>query len=295
MTGEEGALASDVLLSVRNVGCRLTVYDGMYGTMTWNRTGDYCRRSQRATLFSSGQYMRIVFTTDSSRSRRGFSLSLQSTCGGHVSGARGELTSPGYPAHYPAHAACEWVVATRPATSIAFSFLDLDIAGGGAECAEDSLVLRNGARGTSPFLLLNPAQGDNQVPGRCLTALISPRLTLTLSERAPVRPPDAGAHQHLQQQSPGQVHLGWRGLRRGLPAALLGAHQRVRRLDPAKPGRARGRRPVARLPERAAHADGVYLGCGGAARGEDPHGHRQHRREAVTRVRSRASNTLAKI
>ena len=82
----------------------------MYGTMAWNRTGDYCRRSQRATLLSSGQYMRIVFTTDSSRSRRGFSLSLQATCGGHVSGARGELTSPGYPAHYPAHAACEWVV-----------------------------------------------------------------------------------------------------------------------------------------------------------------------------------------
>ena len=47
---------------------RLTVYDGMYGTMTWNKTGDFCRRSQRPVLYSSGQFMRIVFTTDSSRS-----------------------------------------------------------------------------------------------------------------------------------------------------------------------------------------------------------------------------------
>ena len=47
---------------------RLTVYDGMYGTMTWNKTGDFCRRSQRPVLHSSGQFMRIVFTTDSSRS-----------------------------------------------------------------------------------------------------------------------------------------------------------------------------------------------------------------------------------
>ena len=46
---------------------RLTVYDGMYGSMAWNKTGDFCRRSQRPVLFSSGQFLRIVFTTDSSR------------------------------------------------------------------------------------------------------------------------------------------------------------------------------------------------------------------------------------
>ena len=45
----------------------MTVYDGMYGSMTWNKTGDFCRRSQRPVLYSSGQFMRIVFTTDSSR------------------------------------------------------------------------------------------------------------------------------------------------------------------------------------------------------------------------------------
>ena len=146
-------------------GCpydRLTVFDGMYGTQNWNKTGDYCRRTQRYTLYSSGANMRIVFRTDSSRTRSGFSLSLQSTCGGYLTSSRGYLTSPGYPGQYPANAECDWVVRMRPATQIQFQFIDLDIVSDGTDCAQDYLILRNGERTTSPFFLLNPSQGDNQ-------------------------------------------------------------------------------------------------------------------------------------
>ena len=92
---------------------RLTVFDGMYGTQQWNKTGDYCRRTQRFTIISSGQFMKIAFKTDSSRTRQGFVLSLQSICGGYVSSPRGYLSSPGYPAQYPADTNCDWVIMSR--------------------------------------------------------------------------------------------------------------------------------------------------------------------------------------
>lgn len=146
-------------------GCpydRLTVYDGMFGTQNWNKTGDYCRRNQRFTLHSSGSYMKIVFTTDSSISKSGFFLRLKSVCGGYVSSPRGYLTSPGYPSHYPNNTQCNWVLRMRPATMMQFQFTDLDIAGGDTECSQDSIVLRNGERRTSPLFLLNPSQTEGQ-------------------------------------------------------------------------------------------------------------------------------------
>ena len=91
-------------------------------------------------------------------------MTLQSTCGGYVSSTRGLLTSPGYPGPYPPDTECEWVVRLRPATMVTFSFLDLDIgAESDTECGGDYLVIRNGERASSPFFLINPRQGNNQV------------------------------------------------------------------------------------------------------------------------------------
>ena len=107
------------------------------------------------------------------RTRTGFSLSLRSVCGGYVTSSRGYLTSPGYPQPYPASTECLWVVTMSPATLIQFQFTDLDIAGDN-ECGGDHMVLRNGARSSSPLFLINPSQGDsgqnghlcgNQMPG----------------------------------------------------------------------------------------------------------------------------------
>ena len=91
-------------------------------------------------------------------------MTLQSTCGGYVSSTRGLLTSPGYPGNYPADTECEWVVRMRPATMITFNFIDLDIgAESDTECSQDYLVIRNGESASSPFFLINPRQGNNQV------------------------------------------------------------------------------------------------------------------------------------
>ena len=91
-------------------------------------------------------------------------MTLQSTCGGYVSSTRGVLTSPGYPSNYPGDTECEWVIRMRPATMITFSFIDLDIgAESDTECSQDYLVIRNGESASSPFFLINPRQGNNQV------------------------------------------------------------------------------------------------------------------------------------
>ena len=157
----------------------MTVYDGMYGTQNWNKTGDYCKRNQRYTLHSSGSYMKIVFTSDGSVSRGGIYLSLRSVCGGYISSPRGVLTSPGFPADYPNNTECRWVLRMRPATMMQFQFTELDVAGGDTECSQDSLVLRNGERRTSPLFLLNPGQGDGQNGHLCGNQI--PPLTNTSS------------------------------------------------------------------------------------------------------------------
>ena len=142
---------------------RLSVYDGMYGTERWNKTGDYCSRRDTRILVSSGQVMAATFRTDHSISNRGFQVALRAICGGYITGVgRGEVTSPGYPESYPANSNCQWVVRTGPAKTLEFQFTLLDVPSSGTECGEDYLVLRNGGRTTSPLFLLNPGQGANQ-------------------------------------------------------------------------------------------------------------------------------------
>ena len=141
---------------------RLTIYDGMYGTENWNKTGDYCRRSQTQTLFSTGSMMKVVFKTDRSQVRRGFVIRVKAVCGGYITSPRGYLTSPNYPQNYPNNSNCQWVVRMRPATTLQFQFVYMDLPNSNTECSEDYLIMRNGERPTSPFFLINPSQGPNQ-------------------------------------------------------------------------------------------------------------------------------------
>ena len=142
---------------------RLTVYDGMYGTERWNKTGDYCSRRDTRVLFSSGSVMKAVFKTDHSISSRGFQASLRAVCGGYIPGVgSGVITSPGYPHHYPPNSDCQWVVRTSPAKTLEFIFTSLDVSSVGTECSEDYIILRNGGRPTSPLFLINPSQAAEQ-------------------------------------------------------------------------------------------------------------------------------------
>jgi hypothetical protein len=150
----------------------------MFGTEQWNKTGDYCQRSDTRVLLSSGPVMKAVFRSDHSIPSRGFRVALRALCGGYVSGmSRGVITSPGDPGNYPANTHCQWVVRTGPAKTLEFMFTVLDVPSLAAECAEDYLVLRNGGRPTSPLFLINPGQPDGQNGHLCGSTLPGRRNT----------------------------------------------------------------------------------------------------------------------
>ena len=159
---------------------RLTVYDGLYGTEQWNKTGDYCSRRQTRVLLSSGPVMKAVFKTDHSITNRGFQVALRALCGGFISvdgRGSGSISSPGSPDNYPPNSHCQWVIRTGPAKALEFQFTVLDVPSTSSECAEDYLVLRNGGRSTSPLFLMNPGQGEAQNGHLCGSTLPAKKST----------------------------------------------------------------------------------------------------------------------
>ena len=159
---------------------RLTVFDGMYGTERWNKTGDYCSRRDTRVILSSGSFLKATFKTDHSINRSGFQVALRALCGGYVSATgrgSGTIASPGDPETYPANAHCQWIVRTGPAKTLQFQFSVLEVPSSGSECAEDYLVLRNGGRPTSPLFLINPNQNEAQNGHLCGNTLPAQQTT----------------------------------------------------------------------------------------------------------------------
>ena len=48
-------------------------------------------------------------------------------CGGEVTGAEGEIRSPGYPHGYAAERRCEWLIIAPPGKRIKLEFLEFDV------------------------------------------------------------------------------------------------------------------------------------------------------------------------
>ena len=70
-----------------------------------------------------------------------------------------------------------YVLQARNGRKIQFEFSNLDIKSSDAQCGQDYLMLRNGASASSPFLLVNQAQGEHQNGRLCLNTLPSTRNT----------------------------------------------------------------------------------------------------------------------
>ncbi|XP_030375580.1 cubilin homolog [Scaptodrosophila lebanonensis] len=89
---------------------------------------------------------------------------VENSCGGNITSARGTLTSPNYPGTYPSNIECIWWLETRQGNALELNFEALDIVSS-AHCNEDFLELRIGEGG--PLLGL---YCDNEVPASSLTA-----------------------------------------------------------------------------------------------------------------------------
>ncbi|CAB4054630.1 CD109 [Lepeophtheirus salmonis] len=153
----------------------VTIYDGMYGTQEWNRTGRFCKRGQIGrVLYSTGSYMKIQFKTDSSRTRQGFVVMASSVCGGYSRLREGIIQSPRYPESYPRDLDCTWRIHVRPGRTIQVEFEDIDILSSDSSCPDnDYLTLRNGESNLSPLILINNNQGNSQNGRICGSTLPS--------------------------------------------------------------------------------------------------------------------------
>ncbi|XP_071514687.1 cubilin-like [Panulirus ornatus] len=131
---------------------RIMVYDGVEGTRNWLLNETLCLRGQWRHFTSSGRFLKIRFSTDSSVTRNGFTVYAHAMCGGYLLDTEGVITSPYYPNNYPSNADCHWIIKVSLGKTIRLEFDDFKVLNTTPTCGGDYLVIRNGGSESSPFL-----------------------------------------------------------------------------------------------------------------------------------------------
>ncbi|EGW02057.1 Cubilin [Cricetulus griseus] len=124
-----------------------------------------CGRDIPGPIRSTGEYMYIRFTSDSSITGAGFNASFHKSCGGYLHADRGIITSPKYPDTYLPNLNCSWHVLVQSGLTIAVHFEQpFQIQNKDSSCSQgDYLVLRNGPDIHSPPL--GPSGGNGRFCG----------------------------------------------------------------------------------------------------------------------------------
>ncbi|XP_037693302.1 cubilin [Choloepus didactylus] len=113
-----------------------------------------CGREVPGPIRSTGEYMLIRFTSDSSVTGAGFNASFHQGCGGYLHADRGVITSPGFPDAYPPNLNCSWHILVQSGLAVAVHFeRPFQIPNGDPSCSRgDRLELRNGPDASAPPL-----------------------------------------------------------------------------------------------------------------------------------------------
>ncbi|PNF23973.1 hypothetical protein B7P43_G09286 [Cryptotermes secundus] len=118
--------------------------------------GIYCGSTLPPVLTTTGNVMSIIFKTDYSASREGFSatyttLDSSRMCGGTYFTSKGILQSPNYPNNYPHNKDCQWIISVPTGQQIKLNVTDF-ILEGGSNCRYDYLEIRNGGSQMAPLI-----------------------------------------------------------------------------------------------------------------------------------------------
>ncbi|XP_021504160.1 cubilin isoform X2 [Meriones unguiculatus] len=121
--------------------------------------GRFCGVYTPSTLFTSDNEMFVQFISDNSNGGQGFKIRYEAksvACGGriyiHGADSDGYVTSPNYPANYPQHAECIWILEAPPGKSIQLQFEDQFNIEETPSCSSSYLELRDGAHSNAPVL-----------------------------------------------------------------------------------------------------------------------------------------------
>ncbi|XP_045117385.1 cubilin-like [Portunus trituberculatus] len=131
-----------------------TSINGLLKIRDINSTGDLLSSvcgspGEVASVRTSSNRAYVTFTSESNDGKKGFRIMFNSShevCGGLVSGAEGEIRSPGYPHGYAAQRLCEWLITAPPGKRIKLEFLDFDIQS--QYFCRDYMEIWNGGRGS---------------------------------------------------------------------------------------------------------------------------------------------------
>ncbi|XP_031795774.1 cubilin [Sarcophilus harrisii] len=120
-----------------------------------------CGREVPGPIRSSGEYLFIHFTSDSSVTGAGFNASFHKSCGGYLHASRGVITSPNYPEAYPPNLNCSWHVLVPSGLTIAVHFEHpFEIHNVDSSCIHgDYLMMKNGPDSSSPALGIREGNG----------------------------------------------------------------------------------------------------------------------------------------
>ncbi|XP_072020163.1 LOW QUALITY PROTEIN: cubilin-like [Amphiura filiformis] len=134
-------------------------YVAIYDNSTTSHDGDlgrYCGSTPPHTITTEGNLMTVVFHTDSSVAREGFtasyiSLDASTICGGQIYSDTGIITSPNFPQNYPHNRECVWTINADAGILVQFNFTSFSLEGGNG-CPFDYVEIRNGGFANSPLI-----------------------------------------------------------------------------------------------------------------------------------------------
>ncbi|XP_065577276.1 cubilin-like isoform X4 [Artemia franciscana] len=143
----------------RSASCKfdyVEVFDNRSVSMGSGRIGRFCGRTTPPVLTTVDNVMTVVFKADSSIAAEGFTavysiLNTTHACGGDFYTGFGIISSPAYPAMYPANRDCVWTIYYRYGYQLLLSVLDFQLESHD-RCSFDYLEIRNGKYATSPLI-----------------------------------------------------------------------------------------------------------------------------------------------
>lgn len=123
----------------------VTIYNN--GSGMGDPMGPFCGTNAPKVITTTDNIATVVFKTDSSTARDGFTISLSfidgsRLCGGHYFATQGVIRSPGKPEYFP-NKECEWFVTVPNGQQIELIFNYFDIEQH-STCRFDGLEIRNG-------------------------------------------------------------------------------------------------------------------------------------------------------
>jgi cubilin len=156
------------------------------GTSQAPLVGTYCGKKILKRIVSFGNKVYLKFTSDSSRSEKGFEIEWDSTttgCGGVMTSPRGSISSPNYPEPYGANAQCVWRISISEGSSLQMIFVDLDLEAQ-PSCVYDYVEIFDGR---------DPS--DKKLGKFCTTEMLQPLQLETTGNHAFVRLITDATHQ----------------------------------------------------------------------------------------------------